>query len=93
MDKENDLWDCDKKVNNKVVLVSDETFELGRKQGALEGEIKGYKNIIICLKRENKRFKEKQNPFINNSELEQFTREQIQEIEILIKEVKKVGCE
>ena len=91
MDKENDLWDCDKKVNNKVVLVSDETFELGRKQGALEGEIKGYKNIIICLTKENKRFKEKQNPFINNSELEQFTREQIQEIKRFIKELE--GCE
>ena len=36
MGDKNDLWDCDKKVNNKVVLVSDETFELGRKQGALE---------------------------------------------------------
>ena len=91
MDKENDLWDCDKKINNKIVLVSDETFELGRKQGALEGEIKGYKNIIICLTKENKRFKEKQNPFINNSELEQFTREQIQEIKRFIKELE--GCE
>jgi len=36
MSNEKDLWDCDKKVNNKVVLVSDETFELGRKQGALD---------------------------------------------------------
>ena len=59
-----------------------------KKQGAVEGEIKGYRNVIFCLKKENKRFKKKVNPFINNSELEQFTREQIQEIEKFIKELK-----
>jgi hypothetical protein len=41
------------------------------------------------LKRENKRFKKKINPYINNSELEQFTREQIQEIKRFIIEVKE----
>ena len=63
--------------------------ELGKKQGTVEGEIKGYRNVIFCLKKENKRFKKKVNPFINNSELEQFTREQIQEIEKFIKELKE----
>jgi hypothetical protein len=66
-----------------------EAYNCGRKQGVVEGEIKGYKNIIFCLKRENKRFKKKINPYINNSELEQFTREQIQEIENFIKELEK----
>ena len=42
---ENDLWDCDKKINNKIVLVSDETFELGKKQGALE-ELKKLSKFI-----------------------------------------------
>jgi hypothetical protein len=64
-------------------------FEDGRKQGAVEGEIKGYKNVIFCLEKENKRFKKKINPYINNSELEQFTREQIQEIENFIKELEE----
>ena len=45
MSDENDLWDCDKKINNKIVLFSDETFELGKKQDALK--IQNKSNLII----------------------------------------------
>jgi len=74
---------CDD-CNERVIFSKEE-----RKQGVVEGEIKGYKNVIFCLEKENKRFKERINPYINNSELEQFTREQIQEIKRFIIEVKE----
>ena len=57
----------------------------GKKQGAL----KAYDNIVKCLKSENQRFKEKRNPFLPNFELEQYSREQINEIKLIIKELKE----
>jgi hypothetical protein len=87
----NDYSDEEELIVRKATFEAGKSkgIELGRKQGVVEGEIKGYKNIIFCLKRENKRFKKKINPYINNSELEQFTREQIQEIKRFIIEVKE----
>ena len=61
------------------------SYELGKKQGALEA----YDNIVKCLKSENQRFKEKRNPFLPNFELEQYSREQINEIKLIIKELKE----
>ena len=59
--------------------------EEGRKQGALEA----YNNIIKCLKGDNLKFKRKENSFVNNSELEQYSREVINEIKGIIEELEE----